>query len=31
MNDKIKHIREYYQKVKSANKELTKKEIFKDL
>jgi len=31
MNDKIKHIEQYYQKVKSANKELTKKEAFKDL
>jgi len=31
MDDKIKYIQEYYQKVKSANKELTKKEAFKDL
>ena len=31
MSDKIEHIRQYYQKVKSANKELTKKEAFKDL
>ena len=31
INDKIKHIRHYCQKVKSANKELTKKEAFKDL
>ena len=31
MNNKIKHIQQYYQKVKSANKELTKKEVFKDL
>jgi hypothetical protein len=31
MNDKVKHIREYCQKVKSVNKELTKKEAFKDL
>jgi len=27
----IKHIQQYYKKVKSANKELTKKEAFKDL
>ena len=31
MNDKIKYIQQYFQKVKSANKELTKKEAFKDL
>lgn len=28
---RTKHIIEYLQKVKSANKELTKKEAFKDL
>ena len=27
----LKHIKDYIQKVKSANKELTKKEHFKDL
>ena len=31
MSDNTKHIRQYYQKVKSANMELTKKEAFKDL
>ena len=31
MTDKIEHIQQYYQKVKSANKELIKKEAFKDL
>lgn len=31
MNEKIEHIKQYYQKIKSANKELTKKEAFKDL
>ena len=31
MSDKIQHIQQYLQKVKSANKELTKKEAFKDL
>ena len=31
MSDKINLIKEYYKKVKSANKELTKKEAFKDL
>ncbi|MDR2148775.1 MAG: hypothetical protein LBE91_20230, partial [Tannerella sp.] len=31
MSDKIKFIQQYYRKVKSANKELTKKEAFKDL
>ena len=30
MNDKLKHIRQYYQKVKTADKELTKNEAFKD-
>ena len=29
--DKLEHINDYYQKVKTANKELTKKEAFKDL
>jgi len=31
MTDKIEHIQQYYQKVKSANKETAKKEAFKDL
>ncbi|MDR2233031.1 MAG: N-6 DNA methylase [Tannerella sp.] len=31
MNDKIEYIRQFLQLVKSANKELTKKEAFKDL
>ncbi|MDR2963731.1 MAG: N-6 DNA methylase [Bacteroidales bacterium] len=31
MSDTIKHIEHYYKKVKLANKELTKKEAFKDL
>ncbi len=31
VNTRIRHIKEYLQKVKSANKELTKKEAFKDL
>ena len=31
MTDKIRHIKQYYQKVKSASLELTKKEVFKDL
>jgi hypothetical protein len=31
MNDKVTHIQQYYQKVKSSNKELAKKEAFKDL
>ncbi|MCL1943043.1 MAG: N-6 DNA methylase [Candidatus Azobacteroides sp.] len=31
MNDKIEQIKQYYRKVKSANMELTKKEVFKDL
>ena len=31
MSDKIEHIQQYYRKIKSANKELTKKEAFKDL
>ncbi len=29
--DRIKHIQDYYHKVNTANKELTKKEAFKDL
>jgi len=31
MSNKIEHIQQYYQKVKSANKETAKKEAFKDL
>ena len=31
MNEQFIHIQQYYQKIKSANKELTKKEAFKDL
>lgn len=31
MNGKTIHIQEYYHKIKSSNKELTKKEAFKDL
>lgn len=31
MNNKIEHIIQYFKKIKEANKELTKKEAFKDL
>ena len=31
MDNKIEHIVSYLQKIRSANKELTKKELFKDL